>query len=202
MLVDAHCHLNEFSAPKQAVEAALKNKVTQIITCSENIESMHKNLELTKQFASVKACFGIHPNQARKASQKQLDEAIDFIRKNIDFCYAIGEIGLDFSHNESIEEKNWQQTIFEKFIDIALEYDKAIVVHSRNSEKEVFDVLQKKDVGKVLLHWFYCDDDLLEKIIIAKYFMSLGPSVFSQKKFQEFCKKVPKNLLLLETDAP
>ncbi|MDO8538763.1 MAG: TatD family hydrolase [archaeon] len=202
MLVDAHCHLNEFSSPKQIVENALKHKVTQIITCSENIESMHKNLELAKSFPSVKACFGIHPNQAGKTTQKQLDEAVEFIRKNIDFCYAIGEIGLDFSHNENAEEKKWQETIFEKFIDIALEFDKAIVVHSRNSEKEVFEILEKKDVGKALLHWFYCDDELLEKVIVAKYFISLGPSVFSQKKFQEFCKKIPKNLLLLETDAP
>lgn len=202
MLVDSHCHLDAVIDAEKAVKNALNNKVTQIISCSENLASMQKNLELCEKFSSVKACFGIHPNNARKTSQQELEKAINFLKENIDYCYAIGEIGLDFSHNESEEEKQWQKTIFEKFIDLALNYDKAIVVHSRNSEKEVFEILEKKDVGKVLLHWFYCDDELLEKAIVAKYFISVGPSVFSQKKFQEFCKKVPKNLLLLETDAP
>jgi len=202
MLADCHCHLDELSNPDEEVQTALKLGVTDIISCSQDLESMQKNLEFCKTFPSVHACFGIHPNNAGLVSDAELEKAVDFVKENIDYCYAVGEIGLDFHHTDSAEKRLQQEKVFNKFIDLALYYDKAIVVHSRGAEERVMQILKERDVGKALLHWFHCDDLLLNEMIVSKFFVSVGPSIFSQKKYQDFCKKAPKNLLLLETDAP
>lgn len=201
MLADVHCHLDEFTDPKEQIKKAELAGVDFILTNSVNLKSMQKNSELSKKFSSVKCAFGTHPNEIIKMSQKNIRDAIAFMEENVSLCSAIGETGLDLKYADE-QQKSKQMLAFKRHIEIANSVDMPIIVHSRMAREECLEMLEKNDAKKVVLHWFVCGEKQLEKALSLGYHISIGPSVIFEKHVQEFAKLVPPQNLLFETDAP
>ena len=87
---------------------------------------------------------------------------------------AFGETGLDFYH--SIEYKNKQFEIFEAHIEASKIYDIPLIIHQRNSEEEIIEVLNKfkNDNLKLVFHCFTGSKKLLEFCIENNYYISLS----------------------------
>ena len=127
-------------------------------------------------------------------------EEIEFIRKNKNKIIAIGEVGLDFL-NEGADREN-QKRVFQKFIELAKELDKPLVVHSRKAEKECIEMLEKSNVKKVIMHCFSGKKTLIDKIAGKGWMFSVPASVKYNEHFQNLVKRVDISQLLCETDSP
>ncbi len=201
MLIDSHCHLDEFSDIKEIIKKAKENRVEKILSNSVDLKSAKKHLKL-KQIEQVEIALGLHPsNSVFGMKKEEIEKTLNFVEEKIDKASAVGEIGLDYKHGNTNDKRKTQKKVLKRQLLTALEYDKPVVIHSRRSHHDCFKALKEYSPKKVLMHWFY-DEKFLNKIVNRNYFVSVGPSVFTDKHVQNFAKKIPLKNLLLETDAP
>ena len=174
-------------------------KILTICTTLNSFESIKKILELDD---IIYGTFGIHPHETDKnyVSKKIILNNIKKNRKII----GIGETGLDFYYNNS--KKNKQIDSFKIHIEAALEADLPLIVHSRNAEKETFNVLNeyKNQRPKILMHCFtgsYIFYKEMKKL--DSYFSASGIITFNNsKELQNTFSKISTDKLLVETYSP
>ena len=162
-------------------------------------QSMH---DLEKKFPNDIFCMiGLHPCYV----DDNFDLEIDFVKKQIEKhdYKAIGEIGIDLFH----EKKYFEQQViaFEEQIKLAIDYDLPIVIHSRDSFDEIFEVLEKFKCEKLrgIFHCFTGNIDQAHRIIDLNFHLGIGGVLtFKNGKISEFLKEIPINKIVLETDSP
>jgi len=201
MFIDAHCHLEMFKNINELIKEAHSNKTDKIISSSVDLNSMKKNLELAKKFSEIECCLGIHPSNVLSMKEREINESLDFLQKNLSFAKAIGEIGIDFKHAKTEEQKEKQIKLYKKQLVIAKENSLPVVTHSRFAEKKSLEILSEFN-GKVLLHWFDGNKQAFEEGIKRNYFFSVGPAVVYNEDYLAKVISIPLELLLLETDSP
>lgn len=204
--IDIHCHLEAVVDRDNAVKNAKKKDVGVILTQGTDVKTNREALKLSEKYDNVKACLGLYPIDALKMSDEEIVNEIKFIRKNKDKIVGIGEVGMDFkgmepSFQTSLEHDR-QREIFSDFIELAIELDKPIIVHSRKAEIECIELLEKLNVKKVIMHCFCGNRKLVERIVANKWYLTIPTNVKSSAQFQDNAKIVPINLLFCETDSP
>ena len=197
--IDVHCHLDSLSDIDKVVEHAKKQQVNIIVTQGTNVETNRKAFELSEEFPEVKLALGMYPVEGVKISSKDLDKEIDFIRKNKKQVVAIGEVGLDLKELDSLDI---QSKVFQKMIDLALELDVPIIVHSRKAELQCIEMLEKSKIKKVIMHCFCGKFSLVKRIVENGWSLSIPTSVRHSTQFQDTIKLVPIEQLFCETDSP
>ncbi|MBZ2279406.1 YchF/TatD family DNA exonuclease, partial [Buchnera aphidicola] len=117
---------------------------------------------------------------------------------------ALGETGLDYHH--SINYKKLQKIFFREHIRISLKLNKPIIVHSRNSIKDVLKILNEENSKNCrgVLHSFNEDYDSAYKLLDLGFYISFSGIITFKNSIslQETAKKIPLNRLLIETDSP
>ncbi|MBI5884516.1 TatD family hydrolase [archaeon] len=202
MFVDSHCHLTELDNLGKAIQDAAKSKVELMLSNSVDFPSCTANLQIQKDFPEAKALLGLHPSELLQLTELQLTEAFDFIELHLNEAVGIGETGLDFNYAKTPEQRKLQLSAFNDFIELSLDFDKAICVHSRKARQEAIDALLEAKAGKALMHWFYGSDSQLKTILDNGWFISFGPSILYSRSLHSFLSKVPLASILLETDCP
>ncbi|NCN99025.1 hypothetical protein COU62_00015 [Candidatus Pacearchaeota archaeon CG10_big_fil_rev_8_21_14_0_10_35_219] len=194
MFIDVHCHLDLLEKEiklKKAVERARKKNII-IVSDGIDSETNKKMLEYFEEYG-VKICLGVYPDEPGN-----IDEEIEFIRKNSEKVWGIGEVGMDFVKGKSKK----QETVFKKFISLSKELDKPITVHSRKAERECIEILEKAEAKKVIMHYFSGNLKLVSRIIDNGWFLSIPTAVKRSEHFQNVARIVPIEQLLCETDSP
>lgn len=199
MYIDVHCHIETYRDIQGVVERAKKAGVGLIVNNSIDFKSMKKTLSLIDWFPEVRAAFGIYPIEALKLDREEIDEVIEFIRKNRNKIIAIGEVGIDLKWSSDFEE---QKEILLRFIKLAKELDLPLIIHSRKAEKEVIEILEENKCNKAVMHCFTGSINLTEKIIANGWMLSIPTNVIFSDVIQNIVKKVPVKNLLCETDSP
>lgn len=201
MFIDVHCHIDVYPAEKvkQIIENCRANGVGIIVNNGGRRKSNRESLKLALEFPEVRVALGLYPLDAKKMGEKLIDSEIEFIRGNEKQIIAIGEVGLDLFEISSLEK---QTKIFEKMIDLAVELDKPIFVHSRKAEKEAIEILEKKGAKKVIMHCFSGKKALVKRIIDNRWFLSIPASVKYNQMFQDNARMAPLSQLFCETDSP
>ena len=197
MYVDIHCHLDALKDPEQVVNRAVEAGVSLILTNGLNKENNEQALALQNRFSSVRAALGLYPNDAIALSGEERAEVYAQIRENDPV--AIGEIGLDFHHDDT--HKQEMQAVFEEVLSLAEELQKPVLVHSRKAEKEVLETLSSFNVTADL-HCFGGKLTLAKQAADHGHYFSVPTAVVRSTHFQRLCQEVPRELLLSETDAP
>ena len=204
-MIDTHTHLylEEFKDDIDDVISRAKNvgvhKFYLPSISSKYNNSMH---DLEKKFPDDISCMiGLHPCYV----DDNFHSEINFVKKKIEeYDYkAIGEIGIDLFH----EKKYFEQQViaFEEQIKLAIDYDLPIVIHSRDSFDEIFEVLEKFKCEKLrgIFHCFTGNIDQAHRIIDLNFHLGIGGVLtFKNGKISEFLKEIPINKIVLETDSP
>lgn len=202
MLADSHCHLDLFKRPGPVVSRALKAGVERILSGSTSHVSIALNLGLSRRFPCVSCCIGIHPSNVLSMKESEIEKAFADAGENVGLCAAIGEVGLDFKHAASQEQRALQERVFKRFVSIAIEAGKPVTVHARYAESGCLDILEEMGAKKVHMHWFTNSKKTSARAVSLGYFISCGPIIFSDVPSAEVVKSIPLENLLLETDAP
>ena len=204
-MIDTHTHLylDHFKDDiddviQRAISVGVEKFYLPSISSKYN-KSMH---DLESKFPDRVFCMiGLHPCYV----DKNFELEIEFVKEQIKLrsYKAIGEIGIDLFH----EKKYLKQQIiaFEEQIKLALEYDLPIVIHSRESFDEIFEVLKKYKSDKLrgIFHCFTGNEDQAKKIIDLNFFLGIGGVVtFKNGKISEFLSSIPLDRIVLETDSP
>lgn len=205
LLADVHAHLdhNSFNSDlNSVVDRAEKAGVKVIINNGIDIESNRKTLEISEKYAIVKPALGLYPIEALKLSDGEIDDELSFIDRNKRKIIAIGEIGLDYHWEKDKNQIKRQQKIFEKIISLAEKTKKPVIVHSRNAEQDVFEMLNSSKIKKVVIHCFGGSLKLAKDIADNGFFFSIPTNIVKSGHMQKLVEQTNINQLLTETDCP
>ena len=204
-MIDSHCHLDH---------EPLFNNINEILTRSKNIglkklltictsnESFKNIQKILKIDEIIYGTYGIHPHET-KNNKVTKNVILENIKKHPKLI-GIGETGLDFYYNHS--QKDEQIKCFKEHIEASIEIDLPIIVHSRNAERETFEILNeyKNQKPKILMHCFTGSYEFFKEMEkLNSYFSASGIITFSNSlSLQKTFTKIPNNKLLVETDSP
>ena len=204
-MIDSHCHLN-FPSIKAEIKNVIKRSgasgVTKLLSINTNPNKFDDHFNLIKDFKNIYIAYGIHPEEVKDNSFLSLDDLENKIKNPR--VIGIGETGLDFYHSNEFEKKQYE--IFESHIIASKEFDLPIIIHQRNSEKEIVEVLKKykNDNLKIVFHCFTGSKELLQFCDENKYYISLSGIVTFKNAnlLRETIKNASIDHLLIETDSP
>ena len=144
MIIDSHCHLDYpvlYDHLDLVLKRAENNKVKKLLTICTTLESFDKIKIITEKYKNIYGTFGIHPHETKNHLNIDSNFIINLVKLNKKII-GVGETGLDFFYTHS--EKNIQKNSFVEHIDAAIELKIPIIVHSRDAEKETYEILKYK----------------------------------------------------------
>ena len=202
MLTDTHTHICDeaFNADRADVLArAEQSGIRAIIAVGEDLADGEKNLALAREFPILKPAAGLYPTRLDFAAA---EEVVAFIRANRTALWAIGEVGLDFWVVKAAEARAVQSDIFVRFIDLSIELDLPLNVHSRSAGRHAVDLLTRNGARRVQMHAFDGKITTARPALEAGYFFSVPPSIVRSRQKQKLVRHLPLDCLLVETDSP
>lgn len=144
MLFDSHAHLNENSLSPEVrgavIEAIEKSSVDYVADIGFDLESSKLAVDHAAKYHWCYAAVGCHPHDSKDMDDMQLAMIKGLARKKR--VAAIGEIGLDFHYDHS--PRDVQREWFRRQIQLANELKMPIVIHSREADQEVMDILKEE----------------------------------------------------------
>jgi|TARA_B110000495_G_C22993224_1_gene585193 TatD DNase family protein len=204
-MIDSHCHLDHeplFSDLDNVIKRSKDIGIKKILTICTTLNSYKKIIEIVKKDEIIYGTFGIHPHET--SDNLVTSELIKSNINNNKKIIGIGETGLDFYYNNSKKED--QIISFKEHIKASIDLNIPLIVHSRNSEVETFEILKdyKKDNLKILMHCFTGSKKFSDKLLnLNAYFSASGIITFKNSiDIQETFKLIPLDKLLIETDSP
>ena len=138
-MIDSHCHLDHEPLVNNLELVLSRSKnigVEKILTICTSSQSFANILPIINMDPMIYGTFGIHPHESSKDVITK-----ETIRENLNHkkIIGIGETGLDFYYNNS--QKSDQIKSFEKHIEISIEKEVPLIVHSRSAEDKTFEIL-------------------------------------------------------------
>jgi len=201
-IIDTHTHLSDQSFDKDREEVLVRAReagVTTIIAVSENLDEAQKVLRLAGRYPMLKPALGQHPADPDKT---EADSIYELIRRHHDRIVAIGEVGLDYWIVKEVAGRYEQQEIFKQFIDLSLDLDLPLNVHSRSAGRDTVALLLEKETRRVQMHAFDGRASKALPAVDAGYYFSVPTSVVRSRQKQKLVSHLPLSCLLVETDSP
>ncbi|MBQ6511708.1 TatD family hydrolase [Methanobrevibacter sp.] len=200
MIIDTHCHIyySEMENAEEIIRKAAENDIHVILNGTDP-QSNEEVLELAGKYENVHAALGYLYSFADEVTEEDiclLDEQL-----SSDNVIAVGEIGLDYYHTK--ENKDRQKNLFEKMLDLAKKHDLPVIVHSRKSMQDTFDILKRHDVVGSM-HCYQGSAEMAQEFIKLGFYIGIaGPVTHTNnKKIRKTVKEIDISHMLVETDSP
>ena len=203
-LVDTHAHLDELKNLDLVLEEAQKAGVIAVVAVGSNHQSNIKTLEISQKHRRfVYPALGLHPWELGDLKTSEIDDNLQFIEQNIASAVAVGEIGLDYDKRVlKVASRQLQKEVLGRLLDIARNYSKPAIIHSRYAWRDALQVIEDAGMDKAVFHWFTGFSSVLRDIIDGGYFISATPASEYHEEHRRAVKEAPLQRLLLETDCP
>jgi TatD DNase family protein len=214
MLVDSHAHLDgkQFDSDREQViarasEAGVRNIVA--IGNGDGPPTLDAGVVLAERYDSLYATIGIHPHEARLATNADLARLEQLARHPK--VIAWGEIGLDYYYDHSPRET--QKQVFLRQMELAAAAKKPIVIHCRPSDgsdngwDDCLGLIREQWAPKGLggiLHCFTGNWGQAKRALDTGFMISFAGNVTYPKaeQIREAALQVPLDRMLIETDSP
>lgn len=197
MIVDTHCHLNEYPNLLEIIES-MRNDI--MIVSGTNQKENELVVDTLIKHKNIYGAIGIHPENANTYN----DEELKYIEQKLNEpgIVALGECGLDYHWTN--DNKEQQKKLFIKQIELANKYNTTLVIHSRDAMEDTIKILKNNLKTKAVMHCFAGDlDDAKELMKMNIMFGIAGPITYKNNlKTKEVIENIPLEYILLETDSP
>ena len=202
--IDTHCHLDDeryINDLDSLITNTRKASVQEIIIPAANPSTLARAKEISYKYDDIYFACGLHP-----CDIENLGDYLEFIDDKK--CVAIGECGLDYYYFENLDSaqiskiKQKQKQIFISQIELAIEKDLPLIVHIREASNDAFEILDSFKKARGVLHCYNADRILLN--LSDRFYYGIGGVVTfkNARRLIEVLPQIPKDRILLETDAP
>lgn len=210
-LIDAHTHLDACGATDAPSITAIVDRaaavgVQAVVTIADDLESARWVTEAADADPRVYAAVALHPTRANTLT----DEAKAVIERLAEHprVVAIGETGMDMYWPGKLDgcaDPAVQKDAFAWHIDLAKRTGKPLMIHNREADAAVLDVLTAEGAPEtVIFHCFSSDAAMARTCVANGWLLSLAGTVSfkNAKALREAARLIPPDQLLVETDAP
>lgn len=204
---DIHSHIQfpPYESDREEVIARMEREEVGTIVVGTGKDSSEKATALAVAHEGVFASVGLHPNDT---AHEIFDEV--FFRELLsqEKVVAVGECGLDYFRTERTKEnKKRQKEILERHIELAVEFDKPLMIHCRDAYDDLITILtqKKKEHGGRLrgnIHFFAGNLDVAQKFLALDFTLSFTGVITFTHDYDEVVKNIPLEMIMTETDCP
>lgn len=183
---------------------AQANGVVKMLLTGTHLPSSHEVLELAMRLGEgVYSTAGIHPHDASSWQQNSYAELKQLLQQPK--VKAVGETGLDFNRNFSTPDE--QRIAFEQQLNLALELNKPMFLHERDASDALLEILTPKrsELTAAVVHCFTGNETELKKYLEQDLYIGITGWICDERRgldLQKIVRYIPRNRLLIETDAP
>lgn len=201
LLIDSHCHINDKQFENDLADVIARAKdagVIQMICVGTDIKSSERAIEIADKNSNVFATCGIHPHDSDKPDKKYIQILEEF--STHEKVVAIGEMGLDYFYDFS--DKKIQKIVFREQLELAKELNLPAVIHNRESDEDLFNIIQLAKLNNGVIHCFASDIEFANKLIDIGLHISFTGMITFVKSLHDVIEKIDINKIMLETDSP
>lgn len=203
-LFDTHAHYDSraFNADRDDVLAAMPDGgVGLVVDPGCDVASSRAAVSLAERFPHVYAAVGIHPGDCAGCTDADFDtiRALCKHKKVV----AVGEIGLDY-YWEDNPPREFQQAVFRRQIQLALEMDLPVVVHDREAHGDSLAIVLEYPGLRGVFHCFSGSPEMAQELLKRGWYLGFdGPITYKNvKRAPEVAAITPLDRMVIETDAP
>ena len=109
-------------------------------------------------------------------------------------------MGLDYYYDFS-EKKN-QNNVFQAQLELSKDLNLPAVIHNRDSDKDLLNILTKSNTSYGVIHCFASDYKMAKKLLDLGLYISFTGMVTFVRSLKEVIKKVDLHKIMIETDSP
>lgn len=205
-LIDSHVNFGHELLVKKSneiIKESMENDIIGMLCVNSNLSEFSKDLSIVNDYETIDITIGHHPNYVDEMDIKDMELILDKSLKNNSKIVAVGETGLDFYYDAN---KNKQIESLETHFEKASQYSKTVLIHMRESEEEIFPILNKyrSRVPQILIHCFTGSDKFADRCMdLDCYYSISGIITFKNaERLRNTIKKLPINRVIFETDSP
>jgi TatD DNase family protein len=174
--------------------------VERIIVTGTTVEESRRALQLAEE-KGLHATAGVHPHHAKECGPDTIAELRKLAAHRR--VVAIGECGLDFNRNYSPhpDQEKW----FIAQLELAMELGKPVFLHSRDAHPRFASILASFKVKRAVAHCFTGERDELKAYLDLGLYIGITGWICDERRGKhllELVRDIPRDRLLLETDAP
>lgn len=202
-LFDTHAHYDDeaFDGDRDELLKRLAGRPERpfrVINAGSDMASSERSLALAERYPFVWAACGVHPGAA--------GEAVDFERLakllRHPKCVAVGEIGLDYHYDTPSRETQWEAARLQ--MEVAEQTGKPVVLHDREAHEDALKLIGLFPSVRGVFHCFSGSVEMARLLVQKGWYLGFGGVLTypNARKAREAAAAVPKERILLETDAP
>ncbi len=204
-MIDSHCHLDFDKIAHNLdniIANAKKNNITSILSINTNPLNFKKHLNLIEKYKGLYLAYGLHPCNVNSIEQLEILD-FDNASQN-EKVVGIGETGIDLFHSKDLLKE--QIRSFEYHIEASIRLNLPLIIHQRNSEQEIINVLNNylNNNLQIIFHCFTGSNKLRDFCTKNNFYISLSGIVTfkNASSLRNIIKDYPLEFILIETDSP
>lgn len=202
-MIDSHCHLTDPRLASQLPDVLARAAglgVTRFITIGTSFDDARAAIALCRRVPCVRCVVGIHPNYSHNVKPADFPLLRDI--QNDPTVVALGEMGLDYFHNDA--PRPGQHAAFEFQLALATELNRPVVIHSREAIGDTLTHLRNFPKVRAVFHCFTGTPIEADAILEAGYLLGFtGPITYKKNDaLRDVVRQTPDDRLLIETDSP
>ncbi len=204
-LIDTHAHLT-FDELENDLDAVLARSraagVGQWITIGTDRTHIRRVLGLLSRYPFLWAAMGYHPHYANDITEADMRVLAESLRG--ERVVAVGETGLDYHYDNAVPDN--QKRLFRTLLDIAVEMQKPVIVHTRDAFDDTMAILAEYAgrLANVVIHCYGGTAEQTRHVLDRGYFISFTGTVTFKRSdaLRKVAKMIPPERMMLETDCP
>ena len=205
MIIDTHSHiyLQEFDKDRSDMLARAENEGIELVLLPAIDKTSHNTMLQTELEYPGKcvSMMGLHPCSVNERFKEELELVKEYFEERK--FVAVGETGLDFYWDRTFTKEQYDS--FQTQIELALQYDIPVVIHSRNSIDECIKTIGQNQKGnlKGVFHCFSGNIEQAKEIVDLGFYLGIGGVItFKNSGLDKVMDQLDMKNIVLETDAP
>ena len=201
-LIDCHAHLiSEGVEPKDIIDGMKENNLEAIVCIGTAPWDIEEVVEIAHANKNIFAAVAYHPEYVEKIQSQDMKKLEEIAKDQK--VVAIGECGLDYHYTQN--NKSEQIDLLKKHIELAIRINKPIMLHIREAEEDAIKTLlpYAKELKNIIIHCYSAvSEEITKKFVEMGCYISFAGNFTFKKYRRQDIKLIPKDKILVETDAP
>ncbi|MCP1676252.1 TatD DNase family protein [Natronocella acetinitrilica] len=206
-LIDIGVNLTSrrFDQDREAVIARARAAgVSGMVITGTSVEESEQALQLAATAREMlSSTAGVHPHLSRELDDQGVRQLRSLLQEPI--VVAVGETGLDF--NRDFSPRPDQERAFERQLELAVEIGKPVFIHQRDAHSRLHAILHhyRDDLVDAVVHCFTDEREALYDYLDLDLYIGITGWICDERRgrgLQELVGAIPRNRLMIETDAP